>query len=124
MPSELPDPLMMAGCAARFERLSRLLEEKRKAAIGLRGNVIAQYDLPPAHGVRWTALRKADLIAAILGGVITLDEAKARYALTTEELSEWRRALAAGGVSGLKATKRAPRRKEVAPASEEPYRNP
>ncbi len=32
-------------------------------------------------------MRKVDLIAAILGGVITLDEAKARYALTTEELS-------------------------------------
>jgi hypothetical protein len=103
--------------------LSRLLEQKRKAAIGLRGNVITPYDLPPAHGVRWTSLRKADLIAAIVGGVITLDEAKARYALTTEELSEWRRALAAGGVSGLKATKRAPRRKETAPASEEPSRN-
>ena len=59
-------------------------------------------------------MRKVDLIAAILGGVITLDEAKARYALTTEELSEWRRGLAAVGVSGLKATKRVPRRKEVA----------
>jgi hypothetical protein len=53
------------------------------------------------------------LIAAILGGVVTLDEAKARYALTTEELSEWRRGLAAAGVSGLKATTRV-RREEKA----------
>ena len=51
-------------------------------------------------------MRKVDLIAAILGGVITLDEAKARYALTTEELSEWRRGLAAGGVKRLKASRR------------------
>ena len=92
----------------------RLLTKKRKVARDLRGNVIAPYDLPPAHGVRWTPLRKVDLIAAILGGVITLDEAKVRYALTTEELSEWRRGLAAGGVRGLKATKRVCTRKEGA----------
>ena len=96
----------------RLKRLSRVSKQKRKVAVGLRGNVIAPYDLPPAHGARWTPQRKADLIAAILGGVITLDEAKARYALTTEELSEWRRGLAAAGVSGLKATKRVRSRKE------------
>ncbi len=78
------------GCCA-------CLRKNEKSPVGLRGNVIAPYDLPPAHGARWTPLRKVDLIAAILGGVITLDEAKARYALTTEELSEWRRGLAAGG---------------------------
>ena len=92
----------------------RLLTKKRKVARDLRGNVIAPYDLPPAHGVRWTPLRKVDLIAAILGGVITLDEAKARYALTTEELSEWRRGLAAGACGGLKATRRVRARKEGA----------
>ena len=104
---------MAAGSLRRAfsKRLSRLSKQKRKVAVGLRGNVIAPYDLLPAHGGRWTPQRKADLIAAILGGVITLDEAKARYALTTEELSEWRRGLAAAGVSGLK---RVPRRKEVA----------
>ena len=84
-----------------------MLKRKRKVARGLRGNVIAPYDLPPAQGARWTPMRKVDLIAAILGGVITLDEAKARYALTTEELSEWRRGLAAGGVKRLKASRRA-----------------
>ena len=89
-----------------LKRLSRLSKQKRKVAVGLRGNVIAPYDLPPAQGARWTPMRKVDLIAAILGGVITLDEAKARYALTTEELSEWRRGLAAGGVKGLKASRR------------------
>ena len=56
-----------------------MLKRKRKVARGLRGNVIAPYDLPPAQGARWTPMRKVDLIAAILGGVITLDEAKARY---------------------------------------------
>jgi hypothetical protein len=94
--------------------LLRLLKRKRKVARGLRGNVIAPYDLPPARGARWTPMRKVDLIAAILGGVITLDDAKARYALTTEELSEWRRGLAAGGVKGLKASRRAPERKQGA----------
>src|SRR5271166_2150304 len=106
---------VLAQCIARFENgCCAMLKKKRKVARGLRGNVIAPYDLPPAHGIRWTPLRKVDLIAAILGGVITLDEAKARYALTAEELSEWRRGLAAGGVKGLKATKRICKRKEGA----------
>jgi hypothetical protein len=98
---------------AVWKRLLRLLKKKRKVAIGLRGNVIAPYDLPPARGARWTPLRKVDLIAAILGGVITLDEAKARYALTTEELSEWRRGLAAGGVKGLKVSGGRPSEKKA-----------
>jgi hypothetical protein len=123
----LLDPFAHGGGLAAprvLERLSRLSKQKRRVAVGLRGNVIAPYDLPPAHGARWTPQRKADLIAAILGGVITLDEAKARYALTIEELSEWRRGLAAAGVRGLKATKRIGTRKELATASEEQSRNP
>jgi hypothetical protein len=44
---------VLAGCIARFENGCRALL-KQKVAVGLRGNVIAPYDLPPAHGVRWT----------------------------------------------------------------------
>jgi hypothetical protein len=79
-----------------------------KPVYGPRGNVIAPYDLPPARGAHWTAYRKADLIAAISGGLLTLDEAKARYALTDEELSEWRNGVAKLGLVGLRTRRNRP----------------
>jgi hypothetical protein len=101
-------------CATPLEkRLSRLSKQIRKVAVDRR-NVIAPYDLPPAHRARWTPLRKVELIAAILAGAITLDEARARYA---DDRTALRMAapLAARGLSGLEAAKRIGRRKEVAP---------
>jgi hypothetical protein len=56
-----------------------LSKQKRKVAVARRGNVIAPYDLPPAPSARWTPLRKVDLLAAILAGAITLDEARGPF---------------------------------------------
>src|SRR3979490_1860306 len=62
--------------------------------------------LPPAGSTtRWSAQRKAVVLIAIRGGMISLPEACGRYSLSQEELSEWRRAFERNGIAGLSVKK-------------------
>jgi hypothetical protein len=45
------------------------------------------HDLPPAATRRWVPRRKAEVVAAVEGGLLTLDDACARYRLTLEEFA-------------------------------------
>lgn len=56
-------------------------------------------ELPP---IRWTARRKAEVLAAVRSGKITMEETMRRYQLTEEEFLVWQRAFEA---RGLKATR-------------------
>lgn len=60
--------------------------------------------LPPANTERWVARRKAQVVAAVQAGFITLDEALARYRLSLEEFSGWQRGLYRHGLRGLQIT--------------------
>lgn len=60
---------------------------------------------PPAETTRWVARRKAQLVRAVQGGRITLDEACHRYALSMEEFRSWEKAIARDGVHGLRASR-------------------
>ncbi|HET6526818.1 DUF1153 domain-containing protein [Sphingopyxis sp.] len=62
-------------------------------------------DLPPPTAGYWVAHRKAELLAAIDGGLIGLADACARYRLSDEELESWRRTLDRAGIAGLRVTK-------------------
>lgn len=53
---------------------------------------------------RWTARRKADVVAAVHGGLLTVDEACKRYRMSMEELASWIRAEERLGVRGLRVT--------------------
>jgi hypothetical protein len=68
------------------------------------GSVMTRADLPPADTRRWVASRKAAVVRAVEHGLITQDEAQARYALSSEEFDEWARAVRAHGEAGLKVT--------------------
>ncbi len=68
------------------------------------GTVLTQADLPDPKTRRWVASRKAAVVRGILYGLITREDAKATYALSDDELSEWIRAAALHGPEGLKAT--------------------
>jgi len=46
-------------------------------------------DLPSPSTTRWTIRRKATVVAAVLGNLISLDEVCRRYALTPDEFSSW-----------------------------------
>ena len=41
--------------------------------------------LPPASTTRWVVRRKAEVVAAVRAGLITLEEACQRYTLSAEE---------------------------------------
>ncbi len=60
--------------------------------------------LPPANTERWVARRKAQVVAAVQAGILTVDEAVARYRLSVEEFTGWQRGLYRHGLRGLQIT--------------------
>ena len=62
-------------------------------------------DLPPADTKRWVTGRKATVVNAVRSGLITLEEACKRYALSVEEFVTWQSLLDRHGVSALRVTR-------------------
>jgi len=61
---------------------------------------------PPAAGTtRWVVRRKAEVVAAVAGGLLSVDEACARYTLSLEEFTSWQRAVDRSGMPGLRVTR-------------------
>jgi hypothetical protein len=77
--------------------------------VGPNGGVITLYDLPAADTRRWVIRRKAEVVAAVLGGLLSLEDALARYRLTAEEFDAWREAYDRHGMPGLRTTLRGDR---------------
>ena len=73
--------------------------------IGPDGHRLSFADLPPPDTKRWVIRRKAEVVAAVQGGLLTLDEACERYNLTTEEFLGWQHAISRYGIAGLRATR-------------------
>ena len=67
------------------------------------GSALGAADLPPKNLKRWVARRKADIVAAVEGGLLTEAEARARYNISREEFSAWLSAYESDGVAGLRA---------------------
>jgi hypothetical protein len=55
--------------------------------------------------LRWTPARKAALLGDIDAGVLTAEEAMARYAISVDEFAEWRRLERQYGERGLRTTR-------------------
>lgn len=72
--------------------------------IGPFGEVLTLEALPPRHTERWTIRRKAEVVAAVDGNLLTFDEACDRYSLTLEEMTSWQRAVRHSGMPGLRVT--------------------
>jgi hypothetical protein len=77
----------------------------RDFVVGPSGEVLSKDDLPPSDTTRWVAKRKAQVAAAVNGGLLSIAEACDRYDLTLEELSSWQRSLEKGGMAGLKVSR-------------------
>ncbi len=73
--------------------------------IGPTGASMTLDDLPPSTLKRWITRRKAEVVTAVRGGLIGLDEACARYGISTEEFLSWQRLLDDHGLQGLRATR-------------------
>ena len=67
-------------------------------------SVLTVADLPPSNTERWVARRKAEVVLAVEGGLLTLEDACTQYSLTVDEFNEWQKTFHEYGVSGLKAT--------------------
>lgn len=73
--------------------------------IGPLGERLTIETLPSADTRHWVVRRKAEVLAAVNGGLLGMEEACARYRLTIEELAEWQRAIDRAGLPGLRVTK-------------------
>jgi hypothetical protein len=61
-------------------------------------------DLPPASISRWVTRRKAQVVAAVAGGLLTRNAACERYNLTDEEFDAWEGLYSRHGSKGLRTT--------------------
>lgn len=70
----------------------------------LDGTIMTRADLPPPDTLRWVASRKAAVVRAVSGGLITREQALEIYGLSDDEFTEWESAVALHGEAALRAT--------------------
>ena len=73
--------------------------------IGPLGEPLTLESLPPASTTRWVVRRKAEVVAAVAGGLLSVDDACKRYSLSLEEFTSWQRAVDRSGMPGLRVTR-------------------
>ena len=94
-----------------WEGRKAMLQQQRtnsrgeKYVVGPTGAPLTLSDLPPANTQRWVIRRKAEVVAAVRGGLLSLDEACERYSLTNEEFLAWQQSIDRHGLAGLRATR-------------------
>jgi hypothetical protein len=76
-----------------------------KYVMGPDGSPLTIADLPPVTTKRWVIRRKAEVVAAVRGGLLSLTDACARYRLTVDEFLSWQRSIERHGLPGLRATR-------------------
>jgi hypothetical protein len=62
-------------------------------------------DLPGPKAMRWVIRRKAKVVAAVRGSLLSLEEACNRYTLTVEEILSWQCSYDRHGLAGLRTTR-------------------
>jgi hypothetical protein len=85
-----------------------LLENQKfrpASVIGPLGEALTLDSLPKPSTRRWVIRRKAEVVAAVAGGLLTVDEVCDRYGLTIEEFTGWQRAVDRSGMPGLRVTR-------------------
>lgn len=81
------------------------LNDHPRQVVGPFGEALTLNDLPRRDTGRWTIRRKAEVVAAVDGGLLTFDEACERYSLTVEELTSEQRTVHRSGMPGLRVTR-------------------
>jgi Protein of unknown function (DUF1153) len=69
------------------------------------GQLMTLDDLPPTNTKRWVIRRKAEVVAGVRLGLISLEEACRRYSLSLDEFLSWQRLIDRHGLRGLRATR-------------------
>ncbi|HEY2444835.1 MAG TPA: DUF1153 domain-containing protein [Rhizomicrobium sp.] len=86
-------------------RLSSEVNSNMKFVTGPDGEMLTLPDLPSPGTRRWITRRKAEVVAAVEGGLLSLTEACTRYALSVEEFVSWQQHIKEFGMEGLRATR-------------------
>jgi hypothetical protein len=73
--------------------------------IGPLGEPLTLDTLPPPGTTRWVARRKAEVVAAVDGGLLSFDEMCERYNISVEEFACWKRSVERSGLPGLRVTR-------------------
>lgn len=76
------------------------------------GEQLTLADLPVPGTARWSPRRKAIVVAAVKGGLITLEEACARYRMILDEFLSWEHTVMHYGVGGLRVSELQHHRRE------------
>jgi len=77
---------------------------QRKYVIASDGHRLTVADLPSPNTKRWVIQRKAEVVAAVRAGLLSVEQACNRYALNFEEFRSWERCIDCFGVEGLRTT--------------------
>jgi hypothetical protein len=85
--------------------MAELHRARAKYVIGPDGSPLTVADLPPVTTKRWVIRRKAEVVAAVRGGLISLEEACNRYTLTVDEFLSWQMSIDQHGLAGLRTTR-------------------
>lgn len=75
-----------------------------ESVVGPDGMRITRADLPSPTTRRWVARRKAAVVAAVRGGLISAEEARRTWQLSEEELDGWLDAVSQHGINALRTT--------------------
>ena len=82
-----------------------LRTRRAKYIIGPNGSPLTIADLPGPETKHWVIRRKAEVVAAVRGGLLSLEEACDRYKLTLEEYLAWQHSVDSHGIAGLRTTR-------------------
>jgi len=88
-----------------LQQPQRLNSKGERYVIGPTGAPLTINDLPPPNTQRWVIRRKAEVVAAVRGGLLSLDDACERYGLTNEEFLAWQQSIDRYGMAGLRTTR-------------------
>lgn len=69
------------------------------------GDALTLEALPSPTTNRWVIRRKAEVVAAVNGGLLSVEQACECYSLSTEEFTGWQRAVERSGMPGLRVTR-------------------
>src|SRR5262249_422406 len=91
-----------------FVRVVDMTEPHRprvKYVIGPDGSPLTIADLPAPGTKRWVIRRKAEVVAAVRGGLLSLEDACSPYTLAVEDVLSWQSPPDQCGLGGLRTTR-------------------
>ncbi len=74
-------------------------------AIGPSGEPLTLETLPAPNTKRWVIRRKAEVVAAVRSGLLSMEQACERYMLSVEEFLSWQGLVESHGILGLRTTR-------------------